>query len=72
MELPNMLHVESGSTSSIDSGKRLDKVASFGDGVNHNHDCIISVRLREFHDEVDTDSAPAFIWDGKGMQLAGW
>jgi hypothetical protein len=72
MELPNMLHVESGSASSIDGCERLDEMAAFGDGVDYNHDCIISVRLREFHDEVDTDSAPAFIWNWKGMELTGW
>ena len=42
----------------------------FGDRIDHNHHHVEAVRIREFHDEVDTDSLPASLRYGERVEQA--
>ncbi len=33
----------------------------FGEGVHYYHDCVVTIRLREFNDEVYTDGVPSCL-----------
>jgi len=40
--------------------------------INHHHNIIITMRFREFANEVNTDSVPATFRDWQWMQLTHW
>jgi hypothetical protein len=44
----------------------------FAEGVDHYHDRVISVRLREFDYEIDTYGVPVGVRRRKRFEMAGW
>ena len=69
---PDVFDIKSGRPDSRDSGDRVDKVRSFGDGINHYHNAVLAIGFREFRYEVDTDYIPGSIRDWKRMEFASW
>jgi hypothetical protein len=47
-------------------------MSSFAEGVNHYHNCVVPVRLREFDYEIDTYGVPADVRRQKGFEVASW
>ena len=45
------------------------EMATLTSQIDHHHNHIITMRFREFTDEVDADSIPAILWDWQWMQL---
>jgi hypothetical protein len=47
-------------------------MSSFAEGVDHYHDCVVSVRLWEFDYDIDTYGVPADVRRLKRFEMAGW
>ncbi len=43
----------------------------FGEGVHYHHDCVVTIRLWEFNDEVYTDGVPSCLGCRQWLQVAG-
>ena len=43
----------------------------FGEGVHYHHDCVVTIRLREFNDKVYAYGVPSRLGRRQWLQVAG-
>ena len=72
MEFPDMSKVQVGRSSSCDSSDCFNEVGPLTDRVNHYHDCVVTAGVREFCDEIYTDSISMFLRNREGLQFSNW
>ena len=72
MMTPNMLEEETCCPRSSDSGECGGKVGSFGDGVHHDHHCVMTRGFQKSDDEVHADRVPGCRRHREGVQFSNW
>jgi hypothetical protein len=66
MVLPDLLEVQSDCSFCVDHSVSGNRVHSFSDTVNNDHDNIIAMCLGELNNEVNTDNVPSIFWTSMG------
>jgi hypothetical protein len=69
MVFPDIPEVESGCTFSSDGGVRRNKVRALSYTVDDIHNCVITMGLRQFNNEVNADHIPWCFRGLRGMEL---
>ena len=72
MVLPYMSDVKLGCSDGRDSCNCTHEMAAFGDRVDYHHDRVLSVGIREFHDEINTYGIPWCAGNRERMQFPRW
>jgi hypothetical protein len=55
-----------------DGGVHRKEVTPLSEGVDHNHNRIVSIQLRKFDNEVHTHRVPASFRRRKRFEMTGW
>ncbi len=72
MKLPDVSKVQIGIPSRCSGSDHFDEVSPLTDRVDHYHHRIITTRLRELDNEVNTDDVPTLLRNWKGLQFSDW
>ena len=63
MQFPDMCKEQVGRSEGSDCSVCRNEVGHLTHGIHNVHDRIITMRLREFNDEVDADGVPMELWN---------
>jgi len=67
---PHMVEEKVCGSSGRDCSDSGNKMCALCDGINNDHDGIMSSRLWQLDDEVHTDSVPWSRWNRKRVELS--
>jgi hypothetical protein len=71
MVLPDLSIVQQSGPFGANGGVSGDAVYSFAHAIDHVHDRIIPMGLREFYNEVNTNHLPSLFWSFSRMEFSG-
>ena len=68
VQLPHMLVVQSSAAFRRDSSRCRDEVGPLRHRIDHDHDCVEAMRVRELDNEIDAHALPSTFGNREGIE----